>query len=153
MLEWTEAGPRVRLTVLVHHDDLTRESAYGEDFKVGTFSAELRDEAVRHGWVVISMNDEGKQFFPFEKSARSPQIRDQRGQRRRVRGRPIRSLRQTDLSCRCSWDRIAPSPIFFSTASAANGAKKEWTQLDVPDRSDLRCRSTRNAYRRFSWRP
>src|SRR5262249_5613758 len=40
-----------------------------------------------------------------------------------------------------------------STASAANGAKEEWTRLDVPDRSDLPCRSTRDACRPSSWRP
>jgi hypothetical protein len=92
MLEWTKAGPGARLTVLVHHDDPTRECAYGEDFKLGTFSAELRDDAVRRGWVVIGMKDEGKRIFPFQKAARFPQIRDQRGQRRRVPGGPIRAL-------------------------------------------------------------
>ena len=71
---------------------------------------------MRHGWVVISMKDEGKRIFPFEKSARSPQIRDQRGRSRRVRGRPIRSLRPTDrpfLPVFVGPDR--PLTIFFDS--------------------------------------
>jgi hypothetical protein len=59
---------------------------------IGTFTAQYRDEAVRSGWVMISMKDDWKRIFPFEKSARSPQIRAQHGQRRRVPGGPIRAL-------------------------------------------------------------
>jgi hypothetical protein len=67
MLEWTQAGPGARLMMLVHHDDSAREYAYGADSKVGTFPAELRTEALRRGWVVISMKDDWKRIFPFEK--------------------------------------------------------------------------------------
>jgi hypothetical protein len=66
-LEWTKAGPSARLATLVHYDDAAREYAYGEDSKVGTFAAELRGEASRRGWVVISMKDDWKRIFPFEK--------------------------------------------------------------------------------------
>ncbi|MBV8487835.1 MAG: haloacid dehalogenase-like hydrolase [Planctomycetaceae bacterium] len=69
MLEWTQAGPGARLMMLVRHDDSAREYSYGEDSKVGTFSAELREEALRRGWVVISMKNDWKRVFPFEKEA------------------------------------------------------------------------------------
>ena len=50
MLEWTQAGDRARLMMLVLHDDAKREYAYGPaaglpDTKVGTFSQALLTEA------------------------------------------------------------------------------------------------------------
>jgi phosphoglycolate phosphatase-like HAD superfamily hydrolase len=72
MLEWTQAGDGVRLMMLVHHDDATREYAYGPggglpDTKVGTFSDELMTKAKASGWIVISMKDDWKRIFAFEK--------------------------------------------------------------------------------------
>jgi hypothetical protein len=51
MLEWTGAGPGPgrRMMMLVHHDDPVRESAYGADSRVGTFSDALMEEAGRLG--------------------------------------------------------------------------------------------------------
>ncbi len=54
------------------HDDSAREYAYGPaqglpDSKVGTFTQELYDEAQKDGWVVISMKNDWKQIFAFEK--------------------------------------------------------------------------------------
>jgi hypothetical protein len=37
------------------------------DSKVGTFTQELYDEAQKDGWVVISMKNDWKQIFSFEK--------------------------------------------------------------------------------------
>ena len=56
----------------VHHDDTTRECAYGPGgglpgTLVGTFSDALMAEANRSGWIVISMKDDWKHIFPFEK--------------------------------------------------------------------------------------
>ena len=72
MLEWTQAGPGTRIMMLVHHDDATREYAYGPagglpDTHVGTFSDALMSEAQNNSWVVISMKDDWKRIFPFDK--------------------------------------------------------------------------------------
>jgi phosphoglycolate phosphatase-like HAD superfamily hydrolase len=71
MLEYTKAGDGARLSMLVLHDDATREYAYGPaqglpDSKVGTLTQKLYDEAQKEGWVVISMKDDWKQIFSFE---------------------------------------------------------------------------------------
>jgi hypothetical protein len=66
MLEWTQAGDGARLMVLVHHDDATREYAYGATSKIGTFPDALMAEAKKRGWVVISMKNDWKRIFAFE---------------------------------------------------------------------------------------
>jgi haloacid dehalogenase-like hydrolase len=71
MLEWTGAGDRARLKMLVLHDDAQREYAYGPadglpDTKVGTFDQPLIDEANVRGWTVISMRTDWKRIFAFE---------------------------------------------------------------------------------------
>jgi phosphoglycolate phosphatase-like HAD superfamily hydrolase len=67
MLEWTQAGKGARLMMLVHHDDAEREYAYGPDSKVGTFSDALMTEAKNQGWTVVSIKNDWKQIFSFEK--------------------------------------------------------------------------------------
>lgn len=72
MLEYTTAGDGARLAMLVFHDDAKREYAYGPaqglpDSKVGTFTQELYDEAKKKGWTVISMKDDWKRIFAFDK--------------------------------------------------------------------------------------
>jgi phosphoglycolate phosphatase-like HAD superfamily hydrolase len=67
MLEWTQAGGGARLMMLVHHDDAAREFAYGPDSKIGTFSDSLMDEAEEKKWTIISMKDDWRQIFAFEK--------------------------------------------------------------------------------------
>jgi phosphoglycolate phosphatase-like HAD superfamily hydrolase len=72
MLEWTGAGKGPRLMMLVFHDDDKREYAYGPanglpDTKFGTFPAALMEEARQRGWVVISMKNDWKTVFSFEK--------------------------------------------------------------------------------------
>jgi len=67
MLEWTQAGSGARLMMLVHHDDATREFAYGAESKIGTFSDALMAEAKKNAWTVISMKDDWKTIFAFEK--------------------------------------------------------------------------------------
>ncbi len=64
MLEWTQGGGGARLLMLVHHDDATREYAYGPESKIGTFSDALMSEAKKSGWTVISMKDDWKTIFP-----------------------------------------------------------------------------------------
>jgi hypothetical protein len=67
MLEWTQAGGTARLMMLVHHDDAAREYAYGAQSKIGTFSDSLMAEAKKNGWTVISMKNDWKRIFAFEK--------------------------------------------------------------------------------------
>jgi phosphoglycolate phosphatase-like HAD superfamily hydrolase len=72
MLEYTKAGEGARLAMLVLHDDATREYAYGpakglRASKVGTFPQTLYDQAGKQGWVVISMKNDWKQIFSFDK--------------------------------------------------------------------------------------
>jgi phosphoserine phosphatase len=71
MLEYTAAGDRARLMMLVLHDDATREYAYGpaqgmRDTKVGAFPQKLFDAASRNGWTVISMKNDWKKIFAFD---------------------------------------------------------------------------------------
>jgi phosphoglycolate phosphatase-like HAD superfamily hydrolase len=67
MLEYTQAGAGARLMMLVHHDDAKREYAYGPDTRVGTFSNALMDEAKSRHWTVISMKNDWRRIFAFEK--------------------------------------------------------------------------------------
>jgi phosphoglycolate phosphatase-like HAD superfamily hydrolase len=72
MLEYTTAGAGARLGMLLLHDDAEREYAYGParglpETKVGTFTPALYDEAKKRGWVVISMKQDWKRLFPFDK--------------------------------------------------------------------------------------
>ena len=72
MLEYTKAGDGARLAMLVFHDDATREYAYGPakglpDTKVGAFPQALYDKAQKDGWIVISMKNDWKKIFAFEK--------------------------------------------------------------------------------------
>jgi haloacid dehalogenase-like hydrolase len=72
MLEYTQANGGSSLEMLVLHDDAAREFAYGPaqglpDTKVGTFSQALYDEAKAKGWTVISMKNDWKQIFAWEK--------------------------------------------------------------------------------------
>ena len=71
MLEYAKAGDGARLSMLVLHDDATREYAYGPAqglpaTKVGAFTQALYDEAKKQGWVVISMKNDWKRIFAFE---------------------------------------------------------------------------------------
>jgi phosphoglycolate phosphatase-like HAD superfamily hydrolase len=72
MLEYTTAGDGARLGMLVLHDDAEREYAYGPaqglpDSRVGTFTPGLYEEAKKQGWFVISMKNDWKHIFSFEK--------------------------------------------------------------------------------------
>ena len=71
MLEYTKGGGGARLAMLVLHDDGSREYAYGPaqglpETKVGRFSPELYDEAIKDGWIVVSMKNDWKRIFTFE---------------------------------------------------------------------------------------
>jgi hypothetical protein len=72
MLEYVKAGAGERLSVAVLHDDATREYAYGPaqglpDTSVGTFSQAMYDMAKKQNWIVVSMKNDWKQIFTWEK--------------------------------------------------------------------------------------
>jgi phosphoglycolate phosphatase-like HAD superfamily hydrolase len=71
MLEYTKAGDRARVALLLLHDDAQREYAYGPaqglpDTKVGSFPQTLYDEAKKQGWTVVSMKNDWNRIFTFE---------------------------------------------------------------------------------------
>ncbi|MEA5442152.1 HAD family hydrolase [Cyanobium gracile] len=72
MLEYTKAGDGARLAMLVLHDDARREYAYGParglpDTQVGRFTPALDDEATRQGWIVISIKNDWRRLFSFDR--------------------------------------------------------------------------------------
>jgi phosphoglycolate phosphatase-like HAD superfamily hydrolase len=72
MLASAQASGGGALSMLVLHDDAQREYAYGParglpDTKIGAFSQALYDQAKDKGWTVISMKDDWKRVFAFEK--------------------------------------------------------------------------------------
>jgi phosphoserine phosphatase len=71
MLEYTQAGGKGALMMLVMHDDPVREYAYGPAeglpaSKIGTFPQALYDEAKSKGWNVISIKHDWKRVFAFD---------------------------------------------------------------------------------------
>ena len=73
MLEYTQGGSGARFMLLVLHDDAAREYAYGPakglpNVKLGAFTQAVYDKAQKEGWTVVSMKDDWKQVFPFERS-------------------------------------------------------------------------------------
>jgi hypothetical protein len=72
MLEYTQGGSGARFMLLVLHDDAAREYAYGPakglpDVKLGAFTQALFEQAKKDGWTVVSMKDDWKRVFAFEK--------------------------------------------------------------------------------------
>jgi hypothetical protein len=72
MLEYTQGGSGARFELLVLHDDAAREYAYGParglpDVKLGFFTPALDEHAKKDGWTVVSMKNDWKRVFAFEK--------------------------------------------------------------------------------------
>jgi hypothetical protein len=72
MLEYTQGVGGASLEMLVLHDDAQREYAYGPaqglgDTHFGAFTQALYDEAKKRGWNVISMKNDWKRIFAWEK--------------------------------------------------------------------------------------
>jgi hypothetical protein len=55
MLEWTAAGPRRTLQLVVRHTDGEREYAYDRDPVLGSGTDQIRAAAAEHKWTVIDM--------------------------------------------------------------------------------------------------
>jgi phosphoglycolate phosphatase-like HAD superfamily hydrolase len=65
MLEWTSAGDRARLALIVHHTDGAREFAYDRESHVGRLDKAL-DVAEQRGWTIVDMKRDWRRVFPFE---------------------------------------------------------------------------------------
>jgi hypothetical protein len=65
MLEYTQGGEGARFMMLVHHDDATREYAYGPESTMSPFSDGLWARAKQGDWVVISMKNDWKRIFAW----------------------------------------------------------------------------------------
>jgi phosphoglycolate phosphatase-like HAD superfamily hydrolase len=66
MLQYTGAGKGARFCLYVHHDDATREYAYDRADHLAKLDQGL-DEAAAKGWTVVSMKNDWKRIFAFEK--------------------------------------------------------------------------------------
>ena len=72
MLEYTQGGSGVRFGLLVLHDDAAREYAYGPVGgmpapPIGAFTQALFEQAKTAGWTIVSMKDDWKRIFAYEK--------------------------------------------------------------------------------------
>ena len=66
MLQWIAAGSGPRFCLYVHHTDAEREWAYDRNSSIGRLDKGL-DEAKARGWTIVSMKDDWKRVFAFEK--------------------------------------------------------------------------------------
>jgi phosphoserine phosphatase len=66
MLQWIAAGAGARFCLYVHHDDAVREWAYDRQSSIGRLDKGL-DAARARGWTVVSMKNDWKRVFPFER--------------------------------------------------------------------------------------
>jgi len=66
MLQYTGAGSGARFCLYVHHDDAEREYAYDRKDALARLDKGL-DEAAAKGWTVVSMKNDWKKIFAFEK--------------------------------------------------------------------------------------
>jgi len=71
MLQWTDAGDRPSLCLLVHHDDADREWAYDRQSHIGRLDHAL-DAASANNWTVISMQRDWMLTFPRPQAAARP---------------------------------------------------------------------------------
>ena len=66
MLQYTSGGSGARFCLYVHHTDAEREYAYDRKDTLARLDLGL-DEAAAKGWTVVSMKDDWKSIFAFEK--------------------------------------------------------------------------------------
>ena len=66
MLQWTAAGEGPRFCLYVHHNDAEREWAYDRKSHIGRLDKGL-DEAKARGWTVVSMKDDWRRIFPYDR--------------------------------------------------------------------------------------
>lgn len=67
MLQWVTAGTGPRFGLLIHHDDAVREFAYDRASFAGKLDRGL-DEAPERGWILVSVKNNWKEVFAFERN-------------------------------------------------------------------------------------
>lgn len=67
MLQWTDSNTYPSFQLYIHHTDADREWAYDRESSVGRLDKGL-EEAGAKGWTVVSMKDDWKVIYPFEKA-------------------------------------------------------------------------------------
>ncbi len=68
MLQWTDSNTLPSFQLYIHHTDADREWAYDKDSSVGRLDKGL-EEAAAKGWTVVSMKEDWKVVYPFQKEA------------------------------------------------------------------------------------
>ena len=68
MLQWTDSNSLPSFQLYIHHTDADREWAYDRESSVGRLDKGL-EEAAAKGWTVVSMKDDWKVVYPFQKEA------------------------------------------------------------------------------------
>jgi hypothetical protein len=63
MLQWTSAGNKPSLGVIIHHTDAEREVAYDRKSHIGKLDQAL-NLSKKEGWVVVNMKTDWKTVFP-----------------------------------------------------------------------------------------
>ena len=66
MLQWTASNSLPAFMLYLHHTDSLREWAYDRNSSIGRLDKGL-DEAVNNGWTIVSMKEDWKVIYPFEK--------------------------------------------------------------------------------------
>ena len=66
MLQYTTAGDRARLALILHHTDAEREWAYDRKSQIGKLDKAL-DEGRAKGWTIVDMKNDWNVVFPAEK--------------------------------------------------------------------------------------
>jgi hypothetical protein len=67
MLQYTASGQGPSLMLLLHHDDEEREWAYDRQSSIGRLD-KAWDEAKQKGWTVVSIKQDFKRVYPFNRS-------------------------------------------------------------------------------------
>lgn len=62
MLQWTSAGEKPNMCILIHHTDSIREFAYDRNSAIGKLDKGL-DDAAKNNWIIVDMQKDWKQVF------------------------------------------------------------------------------------------
>ncbi|MBP7399799.1 MAG: haloacid dehalogenase-like hydrolase [Chitinophagales bacterium] len=62
MLQWTSAGDKPNMCLLVHHTDSIREFAYDRNSAIGKLNKGL-DDAEKYNWIIVDIQKDWKQVF------------------------------------------------------------------------------------------
>ena len=63
MLQYVTSGPGPRFSMIVHHTDAERETAYDRQSHIGRLDKAL-DDAGKNGWIIVDMKNDWNRIFP-----------------------------------------------------------------------------------------